>query len=108
MLGWILLILFIGIQVKFPYIIPALKQQGPFKRFFRNFLITGNGWGMFSRHAHWNKQGKEKQAYNTLKSAQKGAKHMEQRYKFHYSVYLCPRCGKYHLGRNRDAIKDEE
>jgi predicted RNA-binding Zn-ribbon protein involved in translation (DUF1610 family) len=92
-------------KVKFRYVIPALKQQMPIKRFLRNFFVTGNAWGMFSKHAHYNKKGKEKVGYNTLETANKAAASMKKKYGYHYSVYLCPRCGKYHLGRNRDSIK---
>lgn len=91
--------------MKLKYIIKALKYQLPFKRLFRNFFITGNGWGMFSIHAHINKKGNPKVGYNTLETALKSANSMQKKYGFHYSSYMCPRCGKFHLGRNRDSIK---
>lgn len=88
--------------VKFKNIIKALKEQGPFKRFVRNFFITGNGWGLFSKYSHYNKSNKEKVKYNTLKSALKAAESMRKKNDVHYSTYKCIFCDGYHIGRNRD------
>jgi len=89
-------------KIKLKYVIPGLRHQLPLKRLFKNFLLTGNGWGLFSKWAHYNKKGKDKVGYNSLKTANKSALSMEKKYGNHYSTYLCIRCGKYHLGRNRN------
>jgi len=52
----------------------ALKDQGPLKRFIRNFFITRNAWGLFHKNSHTvAKTGKEKVKYNTRKSAVRAA-----------------------------------
>lgn len=90
--------------IKIKYIPRALREQLPLKRFIRNFFITGNAWGMFSKYSHYNKKGKEKVGYNTKKSSLKAAEAMERKNGYHYSTYYCVYCGKYHLGRNRTSI----
>ena len=80
----------------------ALKEQGPFKRFFRNFFVTGNAWGLFSKHSHIAKSGKLKVRYNTKATALKAAKSMEKKRGVHFSTYKCVFCAGYHIGRNRD------
>ena len=81
----------------------ALKEQGPPKRFFRNFFVTRNAWGMFSMNSHRRADtGKEKVMYNTKKSAQKAADSMKRKHGKHFSVYKCVFCTGYHLGKNRD------
>lgn len=92
-------------KIKFRYLWRALKEQGPLRRFMYNFFVTGNGWGLFSKWAHYNKKGKEKQGYNTKATAEKSAKAMQEKYGYYYSNYYCPRCGKYHLGRNRSSVQ---
>lgn len=95
-------------KVKFKYLVGALKHQMPLKRLLRNFFITGNAWGMFSTHSHYNKKGNEKVGYNTLATAKKSADAMQRKNKYHYSTYMCIFCGKFHLGRNRDSVKEVE
>lgn len=88
-------------RIKLRYLWSGLKHQLPWSRLFKNYLITGNGWGLFSKYAHFNKGGKEKVGYNSLKTALKSAEVMSNKYEVHFSVYKCVRCGKYHLGKNR-------
>lgn len=95
-------------KIKLKYIPRALWEQGPIERFIRNFFITGNAWGMFSIHSHISKKGNPKVGYNTKKSADKSAKAMQKKTGYHYSVYYCVYCGKYHLGRNRDSLKNKK
>ncbi len=83
----------------------ALMHQGPFKRAFRNFFITGNAWGLFSKRSHINKSEKLKVMYNTLKTAQKAADKMGKKHDTHFSAYRCMWCPGYHLGKNRDNKK---
>jgi hypothetical protein len=84
-------------------IIAALKGQLPLKRAFRNFFITGNAWGMFSKRSHFTIAGNPKVMYNTKVSADKSAAKLGAKNKYHYSAYKCIYCNGYHLGRNRDA-----
>lgn len=87
-----------------PYnLIKALKDQGPFKRAFRNFFITRNAWGMFHINSHRRQDTKKaKVMYNTKESAQKAADSMTKKHGKHFSVYKCVFCDGYHLGKNRD------
>lgn len=41
--------------MKIKNIILAIKDQGPFKRAFRNFFITRNAWGLFHKKMKQNK-----------------------------------------------------
>lgn len=88
--------------MKFKNLILALYEQCPPKRAFRNFLITGNAWGLFSVRSHQRENGKLKVMYNTKESALKAAESMEKKMKKHFSVYKCIYCDGYHLGKNRD------
>lgn len=88
---------------KFKYLYKGLKHQLPVKRFFRNFFITGNAWGMFSINSHINQgSNKEKIGYNSLKTALKSAEKMGEKHNKHFSTYYCIFCGKYHIGKNND------
>ena len=81
----------------------ALKDQGPFKRAFRNFFITGNAWGLFHINSHIAAgSGKEKVKYNTKETALKSAEAMGKKLDTHFSTYRCAYCGKYHIGKNRE------
>ena len=89
--------------MKLKNIILALKEQGPFKRFIRNFFITGNAWGLFHMNSHYRfDTGEVKVMYNRKKSALKAAENMKKKYDKHFSVYKCIYCDGYHLGKNRD------
>lgn len=88
-------------SVKVKNIILGLWEQGPPLRAFRNFFITGNSWGLFSRWSHYRKDGTEKVSYSK-KSAKKAAKRMETKHGVHFSVHKCIYCDGYHLGKNRD------
>jgi len=57
---------------------------------------------MFSERAHYTYSGREKVGYNTLETSTKAAASMQRKYGNHFSPYVCPRCGKYHLGKNRN------
>ena len=89
--------------MKLKNFILSLKEQGPFGRFFKNFFITRNGWGLFSKYSHINKNGKEKISYKRS-SAIWAAKQMEKKYGYHYSVYKCMFCDGYHIGKNRTSV----
>jgi hypothetical protein len=89
--------------VKAKNLILAIIDQGPPKRAFRNFFITGNAWGLFHRNSHirFDTQ-KPKVVYNTKETALKSAEAMEKKKGVHFSVYKCAFCDGYHMGRNRE------
>ena len=81
----------------------ALKDQGPLKRAFRNFVVTRNAWGLFHKNSHIRGDGKGlKVMYNTRKSAERAAESMNKKYteKAHFAVYKCVHCDGYHVGKN--------
>lgn len=88
--------------MKLRNIILALKDQGPLKRFLRNFFVTGNGRGLFDKRSHYRENGESKVMYNTKPSADKAAAKMKEKHGKHFSVYKCLFCDGYHLGKNRD------
>ena len=89
-------------MIKIKNLYKALKEQGPFKRVFRNFIITGNAWGMFHKNSHYRADtGQPKITYNTKQTAEKIAKIIENKNNVHYSIYKCIFCDGYHLGRNK-------
>lgn len=92
--------------MKFKNVYLALKEQLPWKRFFRNFFITGNAWGMFSKYSHIRKDGIQKVIYNTKTSALKAAESMSKKQEVHFSTYKCVFCDGYHIGRNRNNQKN--
>ncbi len=90
-------------MIKISNLIKAFKHQLPWKRAFRNFFITGNGWGMFSKNSHISQStGKPKVSYPTLESAVRAAQKMGEKHGKHFSVYKCVFCDGYHIGKNRD------
>ena len=90
------------LMIKPQNLITALRNQGPLKRAFRNFFVTGNAWGMFHKRSHIRDSGKKKIMYNTEASAIKGADAMKRKYNKHFSTYKCIFCDGYHIGKNRD------
>ena len=89
--------------MKIRNLILGIKEQGPFKRAFRNFFVTGNAWGMFHINSHIRQDnGKLKVMYNTKETAMKAATSLEKKNGVHFSVYKCVFCDGYHLGKNRD------
>lgn len=79
----------------------GLKDQLPLKRAFRNFFITGNAWGMFSKYSHYRRDNGEAKVSFSKRSAGKAAKRMGEKYNTHFSVYKCIHCDGYHIGKNR-------
>ena len=80
----------------------GLKSQMPLKRFLKNFFITGNAWGMFSKNSHINQTTKEPKISYSYKSAVKSAEKMELKIGKHFSVYKCIYCDGWHIGKNKD------
>lgn len=94
--------------MKIRNILLALKDQGPFKRFVRNFFITRNAWGLFHINSHVNQTtGKPKVMYNTKASAEKAAASMTKKHGVWFSNYKCLHCDGYHVGKNRDNKKPD-
>jgi hypothetical protein len=92
--------------MKLKNIILALKDQGPFKRAFKNFIVTGNAWGLFSVNSHIRKDTQiPKVMYNTKETALKSAESMSKKYEVHFSTYKCMYCDGYHIGKNKDNKK---
>lgn len=90
-------------MIKMKNLILALKCQGPFKRAFRNFVITRNAWGMFSINSHISQSsGNPKISYSSKESAMKAAEKMSRKTGKHFSVYKCVFCDGWHIGKNRD------
>jgi hypothetical protein len=84
-------------------LLKALKDQGPPRRAFHNFFVTGNAWGLFSINSHIRADtGKEKVKYNNKSSGLRAAKSLGEKTGKHFSVYKCAFCNGYHLGKNRD------
>jgi hypothetical protein len=89
--------------MKVKNLILGIIDQGPLKRAFRNFFITGNAWGLFHINSHRRSDNKKlKVMYNTKESALKSASVLEEKRGMHFSVYKCIFCDGYHLGRNRE------
>jgi hypothetical protein len=81
----------------------ALKEQGPLKRAFRNFFVTGNAWGMFSIYSHIRRDTKQpKMRFKLKEHALKAADSIGKRNHCHFSTYKCIWCDGYHIGKNRD------
>ena len=89
--------------MKFKNLWLALKYQGPSKRAFKNFIVTRNAWGMFSKNSHVNQHtGKPKIEYPSFESAKKSALKMEEKTGKHFSIYKCIYCDGFHIGKNSD------
>lgn len=81
----------------------VIKDQLPVKRFFRNFFVTRNAWGLFHKNSHVNQtSGKDKISYGSKESATKAAISMSKKKGCYFSNYKCLHCDGYHIGRNAD------
>jgi len=88
--------------VKLKNLYKAIIGQGPFKRFIRNFFITGNAWGLFHKNSHISAStGKPKVMYNTKVSAEKASEAMIKKTGEYFSNYKCVFCDGYHIGKNK-------
>jgi len=96
--------------MKYKNLYLALKDQGPFIRFCKNFFITGHAWGLFHINSHISQGScKPKVMYNTKPSAIKAAESMSKKHDTYFSNYKCVYCDGYHIGRNRDnKVKEEQ
>lgn len=84
----------------------AIISQMPLKRLFRNFFITRNAWGLFSKNSHINQKTNEpKITYSSLEKANKAARKMREKYGGEFSAYKCAFCDGYHIGKNKVVTK---
>jgi hypothetical protein len=84
-------------------VVAVIRDQMPFSRFFRNFFITRNAWGLFHKNSHISQgSGKPKVMYPKRDSAVRASESMKRKHGYHYSPYKCLFCDGYHIGRNRD------
>jgi hypothetical protein len=91
--------------MKLRYVLQALRDQLPIRRFLRNFLVTRNAWGLFHINSHVaQRSGKPKVGYPTKASAIRAGENMGKKTGYHYSPYKCCHCADFHIGRNRDSI----
>jgi hypothetical protein len=89
--------------MKLKNLILAIIDQGPPRRAFRNFFITGNAWGLFHINSHIRfETQKPKVMYNTKETALKSAGVLEEKMKVHFSTYKCAFCDGYHIGKNKE------
>lgn len=65
-------------KIKLRNLLLALKDQGPFLRFFKNFFISENSRGLFHIRSHQRDNGRKKVKYNTKKTAKKVTAKMEK------------------------------
>ena len=79
----------------------GIKDQLPLSRLIRNMKF-GHVYGLFHPRSHFNESGKEKVGYNTKETATRVAQKMSEKHGAHFSNYRCVRCGKFHLGKNRE------
>jgi len=94
-------------RIKIKNLFLALKDQGPWKRFYTNFFKTKNGRGIFYERSHLTMKGKEKVKYGHKDSALRASEAMEIKYGGHYSCYKCIFCDGYHVGKNRDYKQEQ-
>ena len=80
----------------------GIKQQGPPKRFMKNFVFSQLGWGIFYKSSHINQHTNKPKVGYSLKSATKAAEAMERKTGKHFSIYKCLHCDDYHIGKNRN------
>ena len=87
--------------MKFRNLFLALKYQLPLSRAFRNFFITRNARGMFSKNSH-TKNDVPKISYSSLQKAEKACKAMERKFpESKFRPYKCIFCDGFHIGKNR-------
>lgn len=87
-------------KIKAKNVYLALKYQLPLKRFFINFFVTRNAWGLFHRNSHIVSQtGKNKISYGSIESATKASMSMEKKYGNIYRPYKCIFCDGFHIGK---------
>lgn len=93
-------------MIKIKNLILGLKYQLPLKRAFKNFFITRNAWGLFSKNSHINQHTQQpKIPYSTYEKACKAATKMGEKNNCYFSVYKCIFCDGFHIGKNRDNKK---
>lgn len=88
-------------KITFKNLLPALIDQGPLRRFFRN-LLNGSIRGLLHINSHISQgTGQPKVGYNTRASAERAAEAMVKKVGARFSVYRCARCEKFHIGKSK-------
>lgn len=88
--------------MKLRNVVLVFKDQLPFKRLLRNFIVTRNAWGLFSSNSHVSSvSGKAKVMYNTKATSLKAAESMKKKTGNHFASYKCLWCDGYHVGKTR-------
>jgi hypothetical protein len=82
------------------WLLPALRDQLPVRRFVRN-VINGKLLGLLHPRSHYREDGSAKVAYSTKASALRAATKMQAKHGHYFSRYKCAYCKGYHLGKNR-------
>jgi hypothetical protein len=91
--------------MKLKNIIAVFKDQMPLRRFFVNFFVTRNAWGLFHKNSHVvQSAGKLKVMYNTKASAVKAAESMKKKTGNYFSPYKCLYCNGFHIGKTKVDI----
>lgn len=89
--------------MKLRNLIAVIRDQMPLKRFWINFFVTRNAWGLFYIQSHIRgSNGVPKIGYPTKESALRAAESMKKKHGKHFSAYKCLHCDDFHLGKNRD------
>lgn len=89
-------------MIKLKNLYLGFKCQLPLKRAFKNFFITRNAWGMFSKNSHINQHTNQPKISYSYESAVKSAEKMSIKTGKHFSVYKCIFCDGWHIGKNKD------
>jgi hypothetical protein len=93
-------------KIKIKNIWRVLKDQGPPQRFFKNWVVTRNAWGLFSPNSHIAAySGQPKIMYKTKESSLRAAEGMKKKHGVHFSSYKCLWCDGFHIGKNSSNKK---
>lgn len=83
--------------MKIKNIVGSIMSQKPF---FKNFIKTKNGFGIFSIKSHQTENG-EKIKFSSKEKALKVATRMSVKTGSTFSVYKCMYCDDWHIGKDR-------
>lgn len=88
-------------KIKIRNLLSGLYHQFPIRRFYRNFFVTRNGWGLFSKNSHWRNgdRMRRKVSYPTYESGVRASERMEVKTGKNFSVYKCIYCDGWHIGK---------
>lgn len=84
--------------MKMKNIVGSIMSQKPF---FKNFIKTKNGFGIFSIKSHQTEYYGEKIKFFSKEKALKAATQMSAKTGKTFSVYKCMYCDYWHIGKDR-------